>query len=164
MITTIMHDFLPELIFWFFFFYLTFLTFGSHIVFISILGLLNRSLLPNICADSLRCLIFQCSSLCNYSMFFSINYFNFISSDTDAYQEEMISLRHNLHCNKCRIIKSSAISYYKTIQQRLGSVHNISPFLHAISFSLFSFFLLSLFFLPLISSFFPSLPVLTDFS
>ena len=36
---------------------------GSQIVLISILGLLNRSLLPNICAASLRCLILQCFPL-----------------------------------------------------------------------------------------------------
>ena len=35
----------------------------SHIVLISILALLNSSLKSNICADSLRCLILQCSSL-----------------------------------------------------------------------------------------------------
>ena len=45
------------------FFYLTFLIIGSHIVFVSILGLLSRSLWPNICADSLRRLILQCSVL-----------------------------------------------------------------------------------------------------
>ena len=59
MTTTIMYDFLPELILRIF--YLTFLIIGSYIVFISILGLLNRSLLPNIYADSLRRLIPQCS-------------------------------------------------------------------------------------------------------
>ena len=63
--TTIMYDFLPVLIFRFFkfFFHLAFLIIGSHIVFDSILGLLNGSLWPNICADSLRCLILQCSAL-----------------------------------------------------------------------------------------------------
>ena len=45
-----------------FFFYLAFLIIGSHIVFNSILGLLSRSLYPNICADSLRRLILQCSA------------------------------------------------------------------------------------------------------
>ena len=45
------------------YFFLTFLIIGSHIVFISILGLLSRSLKPNIYADSLKCLILQCSSL-----------------------------------------------------------------------------------------------------
>ena len=45
------------------FFYLTFLIFGSHIVFISVLGLLSRSWQNTICADSLRCLILQCSAL-----------------------------------------------------------------------------------------------------
>ena len=33
---------------------------GSQIVFISILGLLKKSTWPNICADSLRRLLFQC--------------------------------------------------------------------------------------------------------
>ena len=56
-----MYDFLRKLILQYF--YLIFLIIGSHIVFISMLGLLNRSLQPNICADSLRCLILQCSSL-----------------------------------------------------------------------------------------------------
>ena len=53
MIITIMYIFLPELIIMIFF-NLTFLITGSHIVFISILSLLNRSLWPNISADSLR--------------------------------------------------------------------------------------------------------------
>ena len=44
-------------------FYLTFLIIGSHIVFMSILGQLNWSLLPNICANLLGRLILQCSSL-----------------------------------------------------------------------------------------------------
>ena len=44
-------------------FYITFLIIGSHIVFISILCLLSRSLLPTICSDSLRRLILQCSAL-----------------------------------------------------------------------------------------------------
>ena len=44
-------------------FYLTFLIIGSHFVFISILGLLSRSLQPKICADSLRRLILQCLAL-----------------------------------------------------------------------------------------------------
>ena len=50
-----MCDFLPELIS--FFFNLNFWIIRSHIVFISTLGQLNRSLLPNIYADSLRRLI-----------------------------------------------------------------------------------------------------------
>ena len=45
------------------YFYLTFLITSSHSVFTYILGQLNRLLQPNICADSLRCLILQCSSL-----------------------------------------------------------------------------------------------------
>ena len=40
-------------------FYQTFFMISSYFVFISILGLLNRSLLTNICADSLRLLILQ---------------------------------------------------------------------------------------------------------
>ena len=44
-------------------FYLTVLIISSHIVFISLLGLLSRSLQPTICANSLRCLILQCSAL-----------------------------------------------------------------------------------------------------
>ena len=40
-----------------------FLINGSQIVFISIFGQLNRSVLSNMCAASLRCLIFQSSSL-----------------------------------------------------------------------------------------------------
>ena len=63
MITTTMYDFFIRAyipIFLSLFFYLTFLIIGSHIVFISILNL------PNICADSLRCLILQCSSLSLY--------------------------------------------------------------------------------------------------
>ena len=58
-----MYDFLPVLIFRFLFwilFYLAFLIIGSYIVLNSILGLLSRSLLPKICADSLRRLILQC--------------------------------------------------------------------------------------------------------
>ena len=62
LLTTIMYDFLPVLIFRFFF-HVAFLIIGSHIEFNSILGLLSRSLLPNICADSLRRLILQCSAL-----------------------------------------------------------------------------------------------------
>ena len=50
--------FLPVLIFRLYFFHLAFLIIGSHIVFKSILGLLSRS-----CADSLRRLILQCSTL-----------------------------------------------------------------------------------------------------
>ena len=46
-----------------FFFYLTSLIIGSHIVFISIFGLLSRSLQPTVCAGSLRRLILQCSPL-----------------------------------------------------------------------------------------------------
>ena len=46
-----------------FFFHPAFLIIGSHIVFNSILGLLSRPLKPNICADSLRRLILQCSAL-----------------------------------------------------------------------------------------------------
>ena len=46
-----------------FFFHLAFLIIGSHIVFNSILGLLSRSSKPNICADSSRRLILQCSAL-----------------------------------------------------------------------------------------------------
>ena len=46
-----------------FFLHLTFLIIGSHNVFISLRGLLNRSLKPNVFADSLRRLIPQCSSL-----------------------------------------------------------------------------------------------------
>ena len=46
-----------------FFFYLNFLIISSHIVFISILGLLSRSLQPTSYADSLRRLILQCSAL-----------------------------------------------------------------------------------------------------
>ena len=46
-----------------FFLNLTFLIISSHIVFVFVLGLLNRSLWSNICADSLRRLILQCSSL-----------------------------------------------------------------------------------------------------
>ena len=61
-ITTIMYDFLPVLIFRYFF-HLAFLIIGSYIVFNSILGLLSRSLKPNVCADSLRRLILQCSAL-----------------------------------------------------------------------------------------------------
>ena len=50
-----------------FFLNLTFFIIGSHIVFISVLGLLNRSLQHNICVDSLRCLIRQCSFLSSIS-------------------------------------------------------------------------------------------------
>ena len=50
-----------------FFSHLTFLIISSHIAFNSILGLLSRSLLPNICADSLRRLILQCSALSIFS-------------------------------------------------------------------------------------------------
>ena len=45
------------------FFYLIILIISSHIVFIPVLGLPNKSLWPNICADSLRRLMLQCSSL-----------------------------------------------------------------------------------------------------
>ena len=59
-ITTIMFDFFIRVHITIF--YLAFLIIGSRIVFISLLCLLNRSLYPNICADSLRRLILQCSS------------------------------------------------------------------------------------------------------
>ena len=69
MITTIMYDFLPVLIFNFFFSCNLFII-GSHIVFISILGLLNRTLYPDIWADLLRHWILQCSALSNISTSF----------------------------------------------------------------------------------------------
>ena len=56
------YDFLPVLIFRFFF-HQAFLIIGSHIVFNSLLSLLSRSLWLNICAGSLRRLILQCSAL-----------------------------------------------------------------------------------------------------
>ena len=74
-ITTIMYDFFTcahiQIFVWFFTcahiqippHHLAFLIIGSHIVFNSILRLLSRSLWPNICADSLRRLIPQCSAL-----------------------------------------------------------------------------------------------------
>ena len=45
------------------FFHIAFLIIGSHIVFNSIFDLLRRSLKLNVCADSLRRLILQCSAL-----------------------------------------------------------------------------------------------------
>ena len=64
-ITTIIYDFFTSahIQIFFFLFDLTFLIISSHIVFISIHGLFSRSLSPNICTDSLRCLILQCSAL-----------------------------------------------------------------------------------------------------
>ena len=62
-LSVIVFGLLSSPLFYFIFFYLNFLIIGSRIVFISILGLLSRSLQPNICADSLRRLILQCSAL-----------------------------------------------------------------------------------------------------
>ena len=80
------------------FFYLAFLIIGSHIVFNSILGLLSRSLLPNICADSLRRLILQCSALSIIStLSHKERWFPFYVPPYPTFQSPLVLLLSDVH-------------------------------------------------------------------
>ena len=126
---------------------LAFWIIGSQIVFISIFFLLKRSILPNICAASLSCLLFQCSSCRLFQLYPTrVNGFPFLSIfsqplltffisprtitfrriqlpkrcvSANSYKDEDNSQLHTKYCTSSLISKIQTDNFRVTLTDRL---------------------------------------------